>query len=154
MPFETPTVPTAQAAALAMVGRFHISNADFLTGFLQRLGVSTDRPDFLTTHPDQVGAWSEHLRAHRLCHQREQRRVHAGDLFLQRMGPRADWKALIVTDICAPYRFAPGYPLMTTPTRYIELVRGRVTERVGDLPIQGTSHPEMFRFRRADEVMA
>ena len=40
MPYDTPSAPTAEATALALVGRNYIGSAEFLAAFLQRLGVS------------------------------------------------------------------------------------------------------------------
>ncbi|MEP0316790.1 MAG: hypothetical protein ABJL57_11930 [Hyphomonas sp.] len=154
MPYDTPSAPTAEATALALVGRNYISSAEFLAAFLQRLGVSTERSEFLQNHEDQVGAWVEHLSDYRLPERRMRNRAEVGDVFLQRLGPRKDWCVRIVTRTRPSHNYnAPASPLSLVDG-YVTLFKGRVLERIGDLPIEGATCPEMLRFSRTGEVSA
>ncbi|MAN46316.1 MAG: hypothetical protein GYB49_09375 [Alphaproteobacteria bacterium] len=151
---NTPSTPTAEAAALALVGRRFIGSAEFLTAFLQRLGVSTERSEFLQNHEDQVGAWVNHLKDYRLCERRMRNRAEVGDVFLQRLGPRKDWRVCIVTRTRRAHNYtAPAYPLSLVDG-YVTLFKGRVLERIGSLPIEGATCPVMLRFSRTSEVVA
>jgi len=154
MPYDTPSTPTAEAVATALVGRQYIDSGAFLTAFLERVGVSTDRSDFLENHQDQVGAWVDHLSAYRLPERRMRNRAQVGDVFLQRLGPRKDWSVRIVTRTRPSHNYnAPAHPLSLVDG-YVTLFKGRVLERIGDLPIEGATWPEMLRFSRTSEVVA